>query len=120
MNSYKKYVEQKQNTAAAVRWYDLRNAVDSQSGRRYSLSLAHSSIKLVRCGQSSAGAKNYHDSPGALNAALLEVIAARFDELVTQAVERLQANELKALIDCSAEIEAIQADIAQAKTLLPN
>lgn len=119
MNSYKKYLEQKQNTAAAIRWYDLRNAIDSQDGKPYSLSLAHSGIKLMRCGQASAGAQNYHDSPVALNAALLEVIGSRFDELVTQAIERLQANERKALIDCSTEIESIQADITQAKTLLP-
>lgn len=114
MESYKKYSVAKTETKFATDWLGNRLKIDSQDNKPYVLM----NIKFTAqyCGQSYAGAKNYHDSPAEFNAAMAEVIKRNFDSLATKAVEILCAKERAALVACKDDLAAIQAEIAEAES----
>ena len=100
-------------------WLKNAELKDSQSGRRYSLRLDVNGVQAMYCGQAYAGAKNYHDAPDQLNAAIKEAIERHKDTLVKDAsTARLaqldaairslkkQAEEVFASVECKGiEIE---------------
>ena len=114
METYKAW----QVAALAVReakaWLANKGKIDSQDNKPYQL------VKLVvsaeYCGQSSAGAQNYHKSPDAFNGALAAVIKARFEELSSEALARLEKLEQSKLVGCKDEVAALQKEIQSAET----
>ena len=118
MNKYKRYQDMVRERQDAENWLNLKDNKDSQSGNRFSLSLGHSEVMLMRCGQHSAGSQNYHESPKALNDALLVVIQNNYDSLMSQAIEFMKKNENEALISCEKEITEIQDAISKAREKL--
>ena len=105
----------KANTHYAKCWQDLPNQ-KSHLGDRFLISPAHSSIKLVRAGQHSQGSQNYHDSPDALNKALLVVLAKEGDALIEKAIAYLKQQETLPLINCQDAIRKMQSAINAATT----
>ena len=82
----------------AEEWNDLPNGHKYQNATM-KISTAHCRISLVRAGQQSQGGKNYWESPGELNAVLLEVIAED-GTVIERAIEKLKVREKQAPIDC--------------------
>jgi hypothetical protein len=108
MQLYDKYKKDKTSYEQAKSYLSLLDARD-QAGGRFSYSHAHSTIKLMICGQHRAGDKNYHDSDESLNKAILQAINAR--ELIALGVERLRLQMVQSLKDCQSEIDAVKADL---------
>jgi hypothetical protein len=113
MESYAKYQKAKSATNDARRWFDMRLKRDSQSNTPFSVSKG--SISFTMYGQDYAGAKNYHDSPDELNAALREVILARWEELTAAAMQKLEAVERKAMVACKDDLNKMLSAIEQAE-----
>lgn len=113
MESYKKYQAAKANSKRATDWLGNKLSIDSQDRKPYTLR----GIKFTAqyCGQSYAGATNYHDSPEAFNAAMAEVIRRNFDSLAEKAFDILSNKESEALIACKDDLLAAQAEIAEAE-----
>tara|TARA_R110001592_G_scaffold111372_6_gene308491 strand:+ start:12968 stop:13327 length:360 start_codon:yes stop_codon:yes gene_type:complete len=113
MESYKAYQKARQDHAGAASWVNNKDKIDSQDHKPYDL--AHIKFSADYCGQSYAGASNYHKSPEPFNSAMAEVIKARFAELSGAALKLLERDEKKALINCENDLEGLQAAIANAK-----
>ncbi|WP_267399025.1 hypothetical protein [Pseudomonas sp. GM_Psu_2] len=113
MESYKRYQEAKRELAAAHSWLSNKTKIDSQSNSRYQLR----AIKVhgQYCGQSYAGANNYHESPEAFDAALAAVIRENFDSLSHAAIGLLEKKLREALIECESDVAALSDEIATAK-----
>ncbi len=113
MDSYKKYQAAKQASNEAAGWVANKNKIDSQDRKPYGL--CNLSFSAEYCGQSYAGATNYHKSPASFNSAMTLVIQERFAELSEAALNKIKANEGKALIACEADLAALQSEIVDAK-----
>ena len=113
MDSYKHYQQIRQNTKLARDWLANKDKIDSQTRTRYDLNKVACSAEY--CGQSYAGASNYHKSPDAFNTAIAAVIRQEFARLSELAIARLEATEREALIACEADIAKLNDEIAAAK-----
>lgn len=113
MESYKRYQQVRQNTKLARDWLANKDKIDSQARTPYDLNKVACSAEY--CGQSYAGASNYHKSPDAFNTALAAVIRQEFSRLSDLAIARLEATEREALIACEADIARLNDEIATAK-----
>lgn len=114
MESYKKYSAAKAEAKRATDWIANKQKIDSQDSKPYSL--VNIKFTAQYCGQSYAGATNYHDSPAEFNAAMAEVIRRNFDSLAAKALEILSAKERAALVACKDDLAAVQAEIARAES----
>ncbi|KFE50112.1 hypothetical protein [Pseudomonas syringae] len=114
MESYKKYQAAKLEAKRAREWLENKEKVDSQNNKPYTLNSVKVSAQY--CGQSYAGATNYHDSPEAFNAAMAEVIRRDFESLAEKALAILSKKESEALIACKDDLAAVQAEIAEAES----
>jgi len=114
MESYKKYQAAKLEAKRATDWLGNKQKTDSQSGQKYLF--ANVKFAAQYCGQSYAGATNYHDSPEAFNAAMAEVIREDFEALSARALAKLIKKELTAMIACKDDLAAVQAEIEQAES----
>ncbi|MGV6396948.1 hypothetical protein ACTUVN_002643 [Pseudomonas caspiana] len=114
MESYKRYQAAKLETKRAADWLGNKQKIDSQNRKPYTLSSVKVSAQY--CGQSYAGATNYHDSPEAFNAAMAEVIRRDFESLTDKALAILSKKESEALIACKDDLAAVQAEIAEAES----
>lgn len=113
MDSYKKYQAAKQASNEAAAWIANKDKIDSQDRKPYGL--CNLSFGAEYCGQSYAGASNYHKSPSSFNSAMTQVIKERFAELSEAALNKIKATESKALIACEADLAALQNEILDAK-----
>ncbi len=113
MDSYKKYQAAKQATKEAANWMSNKDKIDSQDRKPYGL--CNLAFSAEYCGQSSAGANNYHKSPSSFNSAMTLVIRERFAELSEAAMSKIKAAENKTLIDCEGDIAVLQREIWDAK-----
>lgn len=113
MESYKNYQRKKHDTKAASDWLANKDKIDSQTNTRYEL--VKITFAAEYCGQSYAGATNYHKSPEAFNNAMQDVIRREFPRLSEMALERLLKIERAALVDCESDIVALNDEIAAAK-----
>lgn len=114
MESYKKYQAAKLEAKRATDWLSNKQKIDSQSSKPYTF--ANVKFGAQYCGQSYAGATNYHDSPEAFNAAMAEVIKEDFDSLAAKALAKLVKKELTAMVACKDDLAAVQAEIAEAES----
>ncbi|QAY85368.1 hypothetical protein [Pseudomonas arsenicoxydans] len=114
METYKKYQAAKLEVKRATDWLGNKVKIDSQDGRPYMF--ANVKFSAQYCGQSYAGATNYHDSPEAFNAAMAEVIRRDFDSLAEKAFAILSKKESEALIACKDDLAAVQAEIEEAES----
>lgn len=73
--------------------------------------------KFTVAGQYVEAGNNYWESPGAFNEAMKSVILRRFKDLSTEAVKMLDEQLAAALIKAEGEVEAIQAEITEAKEI---
>lgn len=113
MDNYKKYQAAKQATQEAKSWMSNKDKIDSQDRKPYTL--LNLAFSAEYCGQSSAGANNYHKSPASFNAAMTLVIKEQFAELSEAALLKIKRAEGVALIACENDIAAIQVEISDAK-----
>jgi hypothetical protein len=101
--------------AEAEEWLRRFDAKDWPTGKPFSLSSLHASIKLTLCGQYSAGSKNYWESPDALGRALLEVIHDDPLAFIELAIGKLKSVERDALLAAREEVESVMRKIAAAE-----
>ncbi|KJZ41343.1 hypothetical protein [Pseudomonas fluorescens] len=113
MDSYKKYQTAKQATKESADWMSNKDKIDSQDRKPYGL--CNLSFSAEYCGQSYAGATNYHKSPSTFNSAMTLVIQERFAELSEAALSKIKAAESNALISCEGDIAVLQREIWDAK-----
>lgn len=114
MESYKKYLAAKVEAKRAAEWLDNKSKIDSQDHKPYRLYGIKFSAQY--CGQSHAGATNYHDSPQEFNAAMAEVILRNFDLMTAEAMSILSKKASGALIACKDDLAAAQVEIAEAES----
>lgn len=112
----KDWQKAKQDLAQAKRWNDL------PKGPRYmndsfAVMHAHGSKApvLVRCGQSHAGAQNYHPSPEGLNGAIQKYLVTNWDKIAPDVFSILEQQEKKACIACQEYVDSLQSEIDKAK-----
>lgn len=115
MEEYKQYQDAKNRRAKAEEWLNLAKCKDSQDSHPFSLSLAHSKIMLMRCGQHYAGGQNYWESPECLNSAILKAIEKNYDLIMADALAHLKEQERIALINCEELNHKILEEIETAK-----
>lgn len=113
MESYKAYQVAKSGVVESDKWLANKDKIDSQDHKPYRLTRVV--VLAEYCGQSHAGAPNYHKSPDVLNEALATVIKARFPELTEAAMQLLRDKEKAALIACDTDILRMQKEIDLAK-----
>lgn len=113
MESYKRYQEAKRELAAAHSWLSNKTKIDSQDNKPYRLS----GLKVhgTYCGQSYAGANNYHESPAAFDDALAAVIRKNFDSFFHEAIGLMDKKLREALLECENDVAALSDEIATAK-----
>ena len=104
----------RRNRVYAEEWDNLPTGPRYQ-GDAFSISKAHSTIKLTRAGQQSCGGKNYWESPATLNDAILTVLIRRQKELIAEAIAELRERERVALVACEAFAEEMRQKIDSAK-----
>ena len=111
---YEQYVEAKRQRVEAEEWNDLPKSKHRYRNDSFKMYPAGGKISLMRCGQHSAGGKNYWDSPAGLNEAVLEVIAN--DPAITAAaIAILRKKEKAALLACTEWLDALNAKIEKEK-----
>lgn len=115
MEKYNNYKKTQIEVLAAENWLSLKDSCDSQTGKKFKISLPHSVFKLTRCGQHNAGGNNYHESPEAFNKAMLVIIQNRYDELTQKALQFLRLKEKEALLALEEDIDNIKKEINEAK-----
>lgn len=106
--------DRKQELAAAEKWYGLREAKDAVGDRYFKSSAAHSSLVLVFCGQHIQGGKNYHESPGELNKAILAIICEE-PQIIERAITKLRLEADVARQNAREELERALAEIPEPK-----
>jgi hypothetical protein len=117
---YKNWQEAKKNVMAAVSWLSNSSKIDSQDRGYYSLLVRLNRDSIQYCGQSYAGANNYHDTPEAFRDAMQEVIKKNSANLFQQALDILKQKEKELAIEASGEVEEMIAEIKAAKESLTN
>ena len=115
MKEYDEYLKAKAARVRAEEWHNLPHSEHKYRGDSFGTSAVYGTLILVRCGQHSAGGKNYWDSPGGLNAAILAVIADD-PTVIEQGIARLREAERAALVSCKAAAENLMADVAKAES----
>lgn len=113
MESYKAYQVARAGVIESDKWLANTDKIDSQDHKPYQLTRVV--VLAEYCGQSHAGAPNYHKSPDVLNEALAAVIKSRFTEITEAAMQLLRDKERSALIACDADIQRMQKEIDSAK-----
>ena len=113
MEKYKNYESFKNNVLEAKNWIKNKDNIDSQSHTKYSLN--NISFSADYCGQSYAGANNYHKSPPIFNEYISKVIKNKFSELTEEVVRLLEKELNEMLIDAEDEILRIKEKIDSAK-----
>ena len=111
MSKYDDYLKAKRKTKEALEWDSKKDSIDSQNHKHFSTSIAHSSIKLMYCGQHSTGGHNYWESPECLNNAILKVIYEDYETIIKKALIKLESEEIEALKECREYAEDILKDI---------
>ena len=82
-------IRQRQNL---ISWLSNAKNTDSQSGQPYHLRVDINGVKAMYCGQAYAGANNYHDAPGELNAAFIKSVEKHRAMLLNDAATALLAS----------------------------
>jgi hypothetical protein len=114
---YQDYLEAKRNYETADRWATMQKRGGGRmGGDSFAISVDHSAIKLVRCGQYQTGGQNYWETDAAFNKCLLEWIVANIDTVQEGALALMKQKEHQALIKCKEFVAEIQSAINQADT----
>lgn len=109
MQLYDKYKKDKQAYERARAYVAQLDNRDCISGSLWCYSSSHSKFMATICGQSSPGARNYHESPDELNHAVLESLDIR--AVLNAGVERLRLAMIQSLKNCQEEIEGVKAEL---------
>ena len=115
MKEYDAYLKAKAARVRAEEWHNLPHSEHKYLSHSCRMSAGQGTLILRRCGQHSAGAQYYWDSPGELNAAILAVIADD-PTVIEQGIARLREAERAALVSCKAAAENLMADVAKAES----
>ena len=111
MEEYKIYQNRKNEVVCAENWLKLKDSRDSQDGKPFFISLAHSNFMLMRCGQHSSGGQNYHESPKEFNFAMLFIIKKHYSVLTQEAINYMKDKEKESLIKCKDLVDTISEEI---------
>lgn len=109
---YTAWQQRQRELSEAAYWNNLPKGPRYQNDT-FTISPAHSVVKLTRTGQQSHGGKNYWESPDALNKALLEVIIKNASTLIPEAIALLKSHERAALLECKGWVAGMQAEIEE-------
>lgn len=90
MSKFNEWQSVKAIVKSAKSWVSNREKIDSQDGKRY-MKVKKQSISLEYCGQSYAGANNYHQSPGAFDRYIAIAFDQYRDKIEDLAMEILEA-----------------------------
>lgn len=108
------YFKAVRDRETAEKW--VRMAKDStRNGSSFSMSTAHSTMKLTRCGQYSEGGKNYWETETAFNDAMLQWIKQNLDVVQAGAIGIMKQKEDESLRNCQAFLNEMQEKINEVK-----
>jgi len=115
MSKFSDWQKAKQHVASAKSWMSNKDKIDSQDRGPYSLKVYLGKDSIQYCGQSSAGANNYHSPDDSFVAALNAVIKGNYASLFSMALTKLEEEEKKMALAASDEVDAMLAEIKAAK-----
>ena len=113
MSMFNEWQETKQAVKQAISWIGNRDKVDSQDGRRY-VKVKIQKIKLEYCGQSYAGANNYHEAPAYFQSYLALAINEMREEIEDRALELLKKENDSRAVKAKSDVEAMMLEINEA------
>lgn len=90
-----------------ISWLSNARMIDSQSRMPYALRVDINGIQAMYCGQSYAGAKNYHDAPSAINTALVASFNKHRVMLLNDAANTLLVSLNARIASLKASAEAV-------------
>ena len=114
MEKFKVYEEKNTELKYAKGWVANKDKIDSQDHSHYSLSNIVFSADY--CGQSHAGANNYHHSPKVFNEYMAKIIKKRFLELSSEAISLMEEDVKKALLESENELKSVQEKLELARS----
>ena len=114
MEKFKVYEAKNNELKCAKGWVSNKDKIDSQDHSHYSLSNIVFSADY--CGQSRAGANNYHHSPEVFNVYMAKVLKKRFLELSSEAISLMEEDVKKALLESEIELKNIQEKLELARS----
>ena len=112
MENYIDYQSKLKDYNEAKAWLKNMDKVDSQSGSLYRLHDV--TVSATYCGQSYAGANNYHESPKKFNKYLSRAVRSKFTELCNHAVELMRKDCLDKLVSCEDELKNLLLSVSEA------
>lgn len=111
MSHYKNWQIAKKNKAEAVDWLANKDRIDSQDRKKYIL-IIHLSVDSIQyCGQSYAGANNYHAMPNEFASAMEEAFKRKSAELFDLAISIMDKKEIDLAVAAESEVSAMMAEI---------
>ena len=94
----------------AKSWIENRSKIDSQDGKHYT-KVPLQAVKLEYCGQSYAGANNYHESPPKFNTYIAIAVNEMRVEIEDRALVLLSDENNKRALAATGEVEAMMQEI---------
>jgi hypothetical protein len=113
MSNFNEWQKTKQAVKEAVNWVGNRVKVDSQDGKHY-IKVKVQRIKLEYCGQSYAGANNYHEAPTSFQGYLAMAINEMREEIEDRALELLSEENASRAVKAKSEVDAMLIEINEA------
>lgn len=119
MSHFTQWQEAKENLRAARLWLTNKTKIDSQDRKPYSF-VPLQAVAMKFCGQSSAGANNYHTSPKVLSRYISKVITDHHEKIIYDAISMMEAEESRLAIEAKDEVEGMLTEITHAVKLDAN
>jgi len=113
MGKYSEYMEKKNTLAIALDWVSNKNKIDSQDGKAYVRIVSIDNDFLQFCGQSSAGANNYHKADDDFRCHIKKAVEFHFNDIIDKAVQYAQQDVKEAGILAKEEIESMLYEISE-------
>lgn len=111
MSNYSEYMKKKKILSNGLDWVSNRDKIDSQDGRNYVHVVSIDEKCLQFCGQSSAGANNYHSADKDFKWHIQRSIKYHFNSIIDRAIEYAEKDVKDAGILAREDIESMLEEI---------
>ena len=91
MSHFSNWKEKKAQVREANEWLSNKDKVHSQSGGKYKLSVRIDPKSIQYCGQSNAGANNYHTYSSSFSSYINSAIERNSDKIFSDALKLLES-----------------------------
>lgn len=118
MSKFAQWSDKSNKLQSAINWAKNKDKIDSQDNKPYSLVVRQPHREMLQyCGQSYAGANNYHAMPESLLPYLEKALKQQGKELIAAAVSLMADDVNQLAIDSEDEVNSMVQQIEAAKRL---